>query len=88
MTHLHRPAQVYLPRKQISFDQETLFSMPNFRSDLGFVKESCEKSLKHFGIDKIDLYLAHRVDGKTLIEKTVEVMTELNREGKINYLRL
>ena len=46
------------------------------------------KSLKRLGISKIDLYLGHRVDGKTPIEKTVQAMVGLKKEGKIDYLGL
>jgi aryl-alcohol dehydrogenase-like predicted oxidoreductase len=49
------------------------------RSDPGFVKEACERSLKRLGVESIDLYYCHRVDGKTPIEKTVEAMAELKR---------
>ncbi|KAI4204284.1 MAG: hypothetical protein LQ350_001264 [Teloschistes chrysophthalmus] len=58
------------------------------RSDPKYVKDSCEKSLKRLGVDCIDLYYCHRVDGKTPIEKTVEAMAELKKEGKIKYLGL
>jgi aryl-alcohol dehydrogenase-like predicted oxidoreductase len=49
------------------------------RSDPEYVKAACEKSLKRLGIDTIDLYYCHRVDGKTPIEKTVEAMVELKK---------
>lgn len=39
-------------------------------------------------MSQIDLYYCHRVDGKTPIEKTVEAMAELKKEGKIKYLGL
>jgi len=58
------------------------------RSDAAFVKEACEKSLKRLGISKIDLYYCHRVDKKTPIEETVQVMTELLKEGKIGAIGL
>ncbi|KAJ5114355.1 hypothetical protein NUU61_000114 [Penicillium alfredii] len=58
------------------------------RSDPEYIKASCEKSLKRLGIDTIDLYYCHRVDGKTPIEKTIETMVELKKEGKIRYLGL
>lgn len=44
-----------------------------------YCKEACAKSLKRLGIDTIDLYYAHRVDGNTPIEKTVEAMVELKK---------
>jgi aryl-alcohol dehydrogenase-like predicted oxidoreductase len=46
------------------------------------------KSLRRLGISKIDLYIAHRVDGKTPIEKTARAMVGLKKEGKIVYLGL
>ncbi|KAL6707226.1 hypothetical protein ACN47E_004773 [Coniothyrium glycines] len=53
-----------------------------------FTKESCDKSLKRLGIEQIDLYYCHRVDQKTPIEKTVDAMVQLKKEGKIKYLGL
>lgn len=49
------------------------------RSDPEYVKAACDKSLKRLGIDTIDLYYCHRVDGKTPIEKTVEAMVDLKK---------
>jgi aryl-alcohol dehydrogenase-like predicted oxidoreductase len=56
------------------------------RSDPEYVKEACARSLKRLGIDKIDLYYCHRVDGVTPVEKTVQAMVDLKNEGKIDYL--
>ncbi|KFY13419.1 hypothetical protein V491_06403 [Pseudogymnoascus sp. VKM F-3775] len=39
--------------------------------------EACELSLKKLGIDYIDLYYAHRIDGVTPIEKTMEALVKL-----------
>ncbi len=61
---------------------------PVLRSDPEYVKQACSKSLKRLGIDKIDLFIAHRVDEVTPIEKTVQAMVELKNEGKIDYLGL
>jgi diketogulonate reductase-like aldo/keto reductase len=47
------------------------------RSDPEYVKAACEKSLKRLGVETIDLYYCHRVDGVTPIEKTIEAMVEL-----------
>lgn len=58
------------------------------RNDPEYVKEACAKSLKRLGVETIDLYYCHRVDGKTPIEKTVQAMKELKDEGKIRYLGL
>ncbi|OCK81924.1 aldo-keto reductase, putative [Lepidopterella palustris CBS 459.81] len=53
-----------------------------------YCKEACAKSLSRLGLDHIDLYYCHRLDGKTPIEKTVQAMAELKKEGKIKYLGL
>ncbi|KAF7855396.1 hypothetical protein EAF04_010139 [Stromatinia cepivora] len=57
-------------------------------SSPGYVKAACAKSLQRLGVQTIDLYYCHRVDGKTPIEKTVEAMAELKRDGKVKYLGL
>ncbi|KAJ5170554.1 Aldo/keto reductase subgroup [Penicillium coprophilum] len=70
----------------IQFDTAT--GIQTLRSDPEYVKAACEKSLKKLGVEKIDLYYCHRVDGVTPIEKTIEAMVELKKQGKINYLGL
>ncbi|GIK05482.1 hypothetical protein Aspvir_009594 [Aspergillus viridinutans] len=59
-----------------------------FRSDPEYVKAACAQSLRRLGVDTIDVYYCHRVDGVTPIEKTVEAMVELKNQGKIRYLGL
>jgi aryl-alcohol dehydrogenase-like predicted oxidoreductase len=51
-------------------------------------KKQCEQCLKDLGVDYIDLYSAHRIDPNVPIEKTIEAMVELKKEGKIRYLGL
>jgi len=53
-----------------------------------YVRKACEASLEKLGVDYIDLYYQHRVDTNTPIEKTVEAMAQLKREGKIRHLGL
>ncbi|KAK0964893.1 hypothetical protein LTR91_018251 [Friedmanniomyces endolithicus] len=53
-----------------------------------YCRQACEKSLKRLGVPHIDLYYAHRLDGKTPVEKTVEEMKKLKDEGKIKYIGL
>lgn len=48
-------------------------------SDPEYVKTVCERSLQRLGVDTIDLYYCHRVDGGTPIEKTIEAMVELKK---------
>jgi len=53
-----------------------------------YVAEACQKSLERLGIDRIDLYYQHRVDTTVPIEKTVEAMAQLVKQGKVRYLGL
>jgi aryl-alcohol dehydrogenase-like predicted oxidoreductase len=50
--------------------------------------KACEKSLQRLGVEQIDLFYCHRVDHVTPIERTVEAMAQLKKEGKIKYLGL
>jgi aryl-alcohol dehydrogenase-like predicted oxidoreductase len=54
----------------------------------GYVREACDASLKRLGVDTIDLYYIHRVDGVTPIEDTVGAMADLVRAGKVRWLGL
>ena len=53
-----------------------------------YCKKACEKSLSRLDTSFIDLYYCHRLNKDTPIEKTVEAMAELKKEGKIKYLGL
>jgi aryl-alcohol dehydrogenase-like predicted oxidoreductase len=53
-----------------------------------YVKASCDTSLKHLGVDVIDLYYQHRVDPDTPIEDTVGAMADLVKQGKVRFLGL
>ncbi|KAK3072394.1 hypothetical protein LTR53_006887 [Teratosphaeriaceae sp. CCFEE 6253] len=53
-----------------------------------YCRQACERSLQRLGLPHIDLYYAHRLDGKTPVEKTVGEMKKLQQEGKIKYIGL
>jgi aryl-alcohol dehydrogenase-like predicted oxidoreductase/CBS domain-containing protein len=53
-----------------------------------YVKAAIEGSLRRLGLDHVDLYFYHRVDGTTPIEETVTAMAELVRAGKVRHLGL
>jgi aryl-alcohol dehydrogenase-like predicted oxidoreductase len=55
------------------------------RGDAAYVKECCEASLRRLGVDHIDLYYQHRVDGGVPVEETWGALAELAAEGKIRY---
>ena len=53
-----------------------------------YVRQACDASLQRLGVDTIDVYYQHRVDGDTPIEETVGAMAELVKAGKVRYLGL
>lgn len=53
-----------------------------------YIKQAVEASLRRLGIDQVDLYYAHRLDGVTPVEDTVGAMAELIEEGKIRGIGL
>jgi aryl-alcohol dehydrogenase (NADP+) len=50
------------------------------------VREAVEASLRRLHVEAIDLYQLHRPDPTTPIEETLEVLTDLVREGKVRYI--
>src|SRR6202012_5464082 len=53
-----------------------------------YVRSACEASLKRLGVERIDLYFAHRIDKTVPIEDTVGEMSRLVLEGKVRYIGL
>src|SRR5207244_2495488 len=53
-----------------------------------YIYAACDVSLKHLGIDVIDLYYQHRVDSTVAIEETVGAMAELITRGKVRHIGL
>jgi aryl-alcohol dehydrogenase-like predicted oxidoreductase len=53
-----------------------------------YCHQAIERSLKRLGLSYVDLYYLHRLDKVTPVEKTMEVMAELRREGKIRHIGL
>lgn len=80
-----RRDEIFLATK---FGFKMLDGKPTFCSTPEHVKESCAASLERLKTDRIDLLYQSRVDKNTPIEKTVEAMVELKKEGKIRYLGL
>ncbi|KAK3934692.1 NADP-dependent oxidoreductase domain-containing protein [Diplogelasinospora grovesii] len=48
-----------------------------------YARQACERSLKRLGVDSVDLYYIHRLDPHTPVEKAMQVLAELKKEGKI-----
>ena len=53
-----------------------------------YCRSALDKSLGRLGVDYVDLYYVHRVDGTTPIEKTMEALVELKNEGKLKHIGL
>jgi aryl-alcohol dehydrogenase-like predicted oxidoreductase len=56
------------------------------RGDAGYVRQSCEDSLRRLGVDHIDLYYQHRIDLEVPIEETWGALAELVAAGKVRNL--
>lgn len=48
-----------------------------------YIRAACEASLLRLGVDEIDLFYLHRLDGVTPVEESAGALGELAREGKI-----
>jgi aryl-alcohol dehydrogenase-like predicted oxidoreductase len=56
------------------------------RGSRRYIRLAVEASLRRLQTDWIDLYQMHMPDPSTPIEETLEVLTDLVREGKVRYL--
>jgi aryl-alcohol dehydrogenase-like predicted oxidoreductase len=59
-----------------------------YDSSPAYAKQAVDASLRRLGVDHIDLYYMHRMDGVTPIEETVGGLAELVDAGKIRHLGL
>jgi len=53
-----------------------------------YIRRAAERSLRHLGTDRIDLYYLHRADPNVPIEESVGAMAELVAEGKVRHIGL
>lgn len=53
-----------------------------------YARAACEGSLKRLGVDHIDLYYVHRINGDQDIEETIGGLSRLVEEGKIGHIGL
>jgi pyridoxine 4-dehydrogenase len=64
---------------------------PDRRVPLGrpeYLRQQAELSLRHLGVERIDLYQLHRVDPKVPLAEQVGTLAELQQEGKIRHVGL
>jgi len=50
------------------------------------IRSAAEASLRRLGVDRIDLYYAHKDDPKTPLEETLRAFDSLVRDGKVRYV--
>ena len=53
-----------------------------------YLREAIDRSLRHLGLDHVDLYYLHRVDAEVPIEDSVGAMAEMVRAGKVRAIGL
>jgi pyridoxine 4-dehydrogenase len=53
-----------------------------------YLRQQCELSLRHLGLDRIDLYQLHRIDRKVPLEDQLGELLRLQQEGKIRHIGL
>lgn len=53
-----------------------------------YIRKACEGSLQRLGVERIDLYYAHRINSDTDIAETMGTLADLKREGKIAHIGL
>jgi aryl-alcohol dehydrogenase-like predicted oxidoreductase len=64
---------------------------PDDWTPLGFpayLRQECETSLRRLGVDSIDLFQLHRIDGNFPLEDQVGELAALQQEGKIRHIGL
>lgn len=83
--HPERRADIFLATKfgiKASVNEKGEFTLAVDNSP-EFFNECLEGSLKKMGVDFVDLYYIHRLDPKTPVEKTMELMAKAKKDGKI-----
>ena len=53
-----------------------------------YIRKACEGSLQRLGVERIDLYYAHRIDPEADIAETMGVLADLKQQGKIAHIGL
>ncbi|MFD3539129.1 aldo/keto reductase [Streptomyces sp. NPDC058662] len=81
-----REAAVVATKTGVEFTDDGAFVGHNGTPD--YIRRSAERSLRHLGTDRIDLYYLHRVDPNVPVEESVGAMAELVAAGKVRHIGL
>src|ERR1700683_2671901 len=53
-----------------------------------YLRQQCELSLRHLGLERIELFQLHRIDPKVPVEESLGELVKLQEEGKIRHIGL
>ena len=53
-----------------------------------YLRQQCELSLRHLGLERIELYQLHRIDPKVPLAEQLGELVKLQEEGKIRHIGL
>ena len=53
-----------------------------------YLRQQCELSLRHLGLERIELYQLHRIDENVALEEQLGELVALQQEGKIHHIGL
>ena len=53
-----------------------------------YLRQQCELSLRHLGLERIELYQLHRIDPKVPLEEQIGELALLRQEGKVRHIGL
>jgi aryl-alcohol dehydrogenase-like predicted oxidoreductase len=53
-----------------------------------YLRQQCELSLRHLGLERIELYQLHRIDPKVPVAESLGELVKLQDEGKIHHIGL
>ena len=53
-----------------------------------YLRQQCELSLRHLGLERIELYQLHRIDPDVPVAESLGELVELQEEGKIHHIGL
>jgi predicted oxidoreductase len=69
----------------IRWEDEPKGAPHRYDFDGGYIRQSCEGSLRRLGVDRIDLYQLHRPDFLADPDDIAAAFTDLQKAGKVRY---